>query len=120
MRNWDDEKIKEWHINTFPDIKPEQQLEHAQDEIFEFEQEYRNMFNGANNESEYFEEMADVYIVSIGLSRFYPGISRRIISSLPQSQLLILYNYIDKKMSINLKRKYYKKNDKYTRDKEND
>lgn len=105
MRNWTDEKIKEWHSNKFPSITKEGQLNKVQEEILELEQATRTLHNGGGCK-EYFEEMADVYISTTGLGKFYPAIARRIKLSLPNDQRTILDKYIDFKMDINIKRKF--------------
>ena len=101
MRKWTDENIIEWHEKTFPKIDILKQVEKVNEEILEFEKEKRSVYFSNNQSKNFYLEMADVYISSVGLKRFFPAISRAIQLSIPAPFTLILDRYIDEKMEIN-------------------
>ena len=98
MRKWTDEKILEWHEKTFPKIDILKQVEKVNEEILEFEKEKRSVYFTNNESKDFYLEMADVYIASVGLKRFLPAISRAIQLSIPAPFKLNLDRYIDEKM----------------------
>lgn len=112
MRNWSDEKIKQWNIETF-DSNPIAQLKKVEEELLEVEKSKRGIFGSqCKNFKDLYFELADVYIAAAGLARYeeYLALSRFLRCYVYSSIGIKLDPYIDEKMEINLKRTFEEKN----------
>lgn len=95
-------EIVAWHLETFPDILPEKQKEKLEEEQQEFAI--------ATTLQEKLEELADVYIVNAGLSRFYPDDAKKHIIQIGKDlkslnlTFFVLKGAIEKKLEKNKKR----------------
>ena len=102
------ETIIEWHKETFPDTTLEEQFRK-----FELE---KKEFLKAKSTIDGLKEIADMYIVACGFSRFNEPISKLLFKKVNSACLLIdvideeLQKAIDEKMAINRKRKWHKVN----------
>ncbi len=98
-------KIVDWHEKTFPDILPEKQREKLKEEIAEFET--------ATTLQEKLEELADVYIVNAGLSRFFPNETEKNLLQIEKDlkglnlTFSVLKEAVEKKLEKNKKRSWH-------------
>ena len=88
---WTDKDIVEWHKKTFPLCTIEEQAQKVKEEI----QEVINTLINADGTDRYIEEVADVYIATLVLKQRF-GVDLH----------LPILEAIDKKMDINVKRKW--------------
>ena len=109
---WTDDKIVEWHTKTFPDATLDSQLLKLDEELKEVVDAQRN---GEKEKS--YDELADVYIVSVVLAKRFDSITGKYFLGLleehPAQESL---KRVEKKMKINAKRKWIKKNGVYRHD----
>lgn len=108
MRNWTDEKIKEWNLQTFQ-RNAVRQINKVEEELLEIEKAKRGVFNSqSSNFRDVYFETADAYIAAVGLSTYpeYAALSRHLRNTLYSSIGIVLDVYIDKKMEENIKRTF--------------
>ena len=108
MRNWTDEKIREWNLQTF-ERDPVRQLNKVEEELLEVEKAKRAVYNSqSSNFNEFYQETADAYIAAAGLSTYpeYAALSRLLRNKIYSSIGIVLDNYIDAKMEENIKRTF--------------
>lgn len=106
---WTDKKIVDWHKKTFPDCTYESQLAKLDEELNEVVEAERN---GEKEKS--YDEVADVYIVSLVLiKRFDSMVGRFFIGLLNEYPVPELLKRVDRKMDLNAKRVWYKVNGVY-------
>ena len=107
-----DDKIVEWHKNTFPDATLESQLLKLDEELKEVVDAQRN---GEKEKS--YDELADVYIVSLVLAkRFDSTTGKYFLGLLEEHPAPESLKRVEKKMEINAKRKWIKKDGVYRHD----
>ncbi|MFV0626688.1 MAG: hypothetical protein ACK5N8_05005 [Alphaproteobacteria bacterium] len=98
-------QIVAWHLETFPDIVAEKQKEKLDEE--------RQEFAIATTPQEKLDELADVYIVNAGLSRFYPEESMQNIIQIRKDlqslnfTFFVLKGAVEKKLEENKKRTWH-------------
>ena len=108
MRNWTDEKIREWNLQTFT-RNPVRQLNKVEEELLEIEKAKRGVFNSqSSNFNEIYKETADAYIAAVGLETYpeYAALSRFLRCKLYSSIGIVLDVFIDEKMKENIKRTF--------------
>lgn len=108
MRNWTDEKIREWNVNTFQ-RDAVRQLNKVEEELLEVEKANRGVYNSqSSNFKEIYRETADAYIAAAGLGTYpeYAALSRFLRSKLYSSIGIVLDVFIDEKMEENTLRTF--------------
>lgn len=105
------ETIKQWHKETFPDATLAGQLKKFQEEMDEFKT--------SEAEALQLEELADMVIVSVGVSRFDNSFGVKLrqlcyfLAADNRYDMTELWDTIDKKMEKNRARKWNKKDGLY-------
>lgn len=97
-RKWTDEKIEEWFLESFPNVSLNAQL-------LKLEEECKEMLSSSSlTEAE--EELADIYIVLLGLNALdsYVGLFFSIIFNQADPLKDKLFEKVDEKMDKNSKR----------------
>lgn len=97
-RKWTDEKIEEWFLESFPNVSLNAQL-------LKLEEECEEMLSSSSSiEAE--EELADIYIVLLGLKALdsYVGLFFSVLFNQADPLKDILFEKVDEKMDKNSKR----------------